>query len=82
MSYRPPRNDTSRKAIDRAIGILVGLRACSPDDAFAEVVRVVHRTEIGVVSLAAARLALARGRSGHRVFPGGVEGSTIAIKGE
>jgi len=41
MSYRVPRDDTSRKVIDRAIGILVGLRGCSPDDAFAELVRVV-----------------------------------------
>jgi len=34
------------------------------DDTFAELVRVVHRTGIGVGSLAAALLALARGGSG------------------
>jgi hypothetical protein len=48
MSYRVSRDDDmSRKVIDRPIGILVGLRGCSPDQAFAELVRVVHRTGIG-----------------------------------
>jgi ANTAR domain len=64
MSYTVSHgNDTSRKVIDLAIGILVGLRGCSPDDAFAELVRVVHRTGIGVASLAGALVALASGNS-------------------
>lgn len=65
MSYTTYRGkDTSRKVIDQAIGILVGLRGCSPDDAFAELVRVVHRTGIGVGSLAGALVAVASGNSG------------------
>jgi hypothetical protein len=65
MSYSVSRgDDTSRKVIDHAIGILVGLRGCSPEDAFAELVRVVHRTHIGIGSLAGALVALASGSSG------------------
>ncbi|MDT5363257.1 MAG: hypothetical protein QOC69_5019 [Mycobacterium sp.] len=64
MSYRVSHDDdTSRKVIDQAIGILVGLRGCSPDEAFAELVRVVHRTGIGIGSLAGALVALAGGNS-------------------
>jgi len=65
MSYRDSRrDDTSRKVIDLAIGILVGLRGCSPDEAFAELVRVVHRTGIGIGSLTGALVDLANGSSG------------------
>lgn len=58
------RRDTSRKVIDLAIGILVGQRGCSPDAAFAELVRVVKDTGIGIGSLAGALVALATGTSG------------------
>ena len=41
MSYSGPRaDDTSRKVIDTAVGVLVGLRGCPPEEAFGEIVRV------------------------------------------
>ena len=52
MSYRVV-DDTSRRVIDVAIGILVGLRGCSDQAAFDELVRVVHQTGIGIGRLAA-----------------------------
>ena len=58
MSYR---DDTSRRVIDVAIGILVGLRGCSDREAFDELVQVVHQTGIGIGRLAAGLVALASG---------------------
>jgi hypothetical protein len=64
MSDSGPRaDDTSRKVIDTAIGILVALRGCSPEDAFAELARVVNQTGIGIGSIAAGLVALASGSS-------------------
>ncbi len=57
MSYRTI--DTSRRVIDLATGILVGLRGCSEREAFAELVSVVQRTGIGLVSIARALVAIA-----------------------
>lgn len=65
MSYNRLRaDDTSRIKIDVAIGVLVALRGCAPDQAFAEMVRVVHRTGIGIGSIARALVDLAGGSSG------------------
>jgi len=60
MSYRVG-DDTSRRVIDVATGILVGLRGCSDHEAFDELVRVVHETGIGIGRLAAGLVALASG---------------------
>jgi len=49
--------------IDTAIGILVGLRGCSAEDAFTEVAQVVRQTGIGIGSIAAGLVALASGSS-------------------
>jgi ANTAR domain len=57
MSYRSV--DTSRRVIDLATGILVGLRGCSEGEAFAELVAVVQRTGIGLASVARALVAIA-----------------------
>jgi hypothetical protein len=57
MSYRSV--DTSRRVIDLATGILVGLRGCSEREAFAELVAVVQRTGIGIGSIARALVAIA-----------------------
>ena len=46
MSYRTV--DTSRREIDLATGILVGLGGCSEREAFAELVAVVQHTCIGL----------------------------------
>jgi hypothetical protein len=54
----------SRKGIDVAIGILVGLRGCAPDEAFAELAQVVRRSGIGLSATSAALVELATGRSG------------------
>ena len=60
-------DDTSRKVIDIATGILVGLRCCSPCEAFDELVSVMNRTGVGIGGLAAGLVALAGGGSsaGH-----------------
>ena len=68
MSYSRIRaEDTSRRVIDVAIGVLVGLRGCSQREAFDELVRVVNKTGIGIGSLASGLVALASGASsaGH-----------------
>ncbi|WP_445165963.1 ANTAR domain-containing protein [Mycolicibacterium sp. Dal123E01] len=57
MSYRAV--DTSRRVIDLATGILVGLRGCSEHAAFTELVTVVQRTGIGLGSIAQALVAIA-----------------------
>jgi hypothetical protein len=64
MGYNAPYPDeTSRKVIDVAIGILVGLRGCSQREAFDELVRVVHQTGIGIGGIATALVGLASGSS-------------------
>jgi hypothetical protein len=60
MSYRVG-DDTSRRIIDVATGILVGLRGCSDHEAFDELVRVVHETGVGIGRLASGLVALASG---------------------
>jgi hypothetical protein len=62
MSYRVG-DDTSRRVIDVATGILVGLRGCSDQEAFDELVRVVHLTGVGLGRLAAGLVAVASGTS-------------------
>lgn len=47
--------------IDLAVGILVGLRGCSPDAAFSELIHVVHDTRVGIGSIAAGLVAVASG---------------------
>lgn len=62
MSYRIQQSDnTSRKVIDLAVGVLVGLRGCRPEEAFAELVDVVHRTGVGPGAVATQLVALASG---------------------
>lgn len=60
-------DDTSRKVIDVATGILVGLRCYSPREAFDELVSVMNQTGVGIGSLAVGLVALAAGGSsaGH-----------------
>ena len=64
MSYGVRRaNDTSRKVIDTAIGVLVGLRGCSPAEAFTELVQVTRQTGLGIGSIASGLVAVASGTS-------------------
>ena len=60
MTYRAS-DETSRRVIDVATGILIGLRGCSDREAFDELVQVVHQTGIGIGRLAAGLVALASG---------------------
>jgi hypothetical protein len=62
MSYRSEM-DTSRRVIDVATGILVGLRGYSQREAFDELVRVVNQTGVGIGSVATGLVALATGQS-------------------
>jgi len=62
MSYRATE-DTSRRVIDVAIGILVGLRGCSDREAFDELVSVVKQTGVGIGRLATGLVAVASGSS-------------------
>ncbi|MGU3499695.1 ANTAR domain-containing protein [Mycobacterium sp. C31M] len=66
MSYRAGAH-TSRREIDVAVGILVGLRGCSERAAFDELVGVVRDTGIGIGAIATGLAALAGGGSsaGH-----------------
>lgn len=59
----PLTDDRSRKTIDTAIGVLVGLRGCTPEQAFTELVRVVHQTGIGIGSISSGLVAMASGSS-------------------
>ena len=63
IAHPRPTGATSRTVIDVAIGILVGLRGCTPDAAFAELVRVMHLTGMGIGSVAGGLVALASGSS-------------------
>lgn len=58
---RRQSDTTSRRLIDVAVGILIGLRGCSQDEAFAELVDAVQRTGVGIGALAEALVALAGG---------------------
>ncbi|BBY15187.1 ANTAR domain-containing protein [Mycolicibacterium litorale] len=54
---------TSRRVIDIAIGILVGLRGCTERQAFDELVAVVKETGLGLSRVATGLVALAAGSS-------------------
>jgi hypothetical protein len=60
MEYRT-NTDLSRRVIDTAVGILVGLRGCSQREAFSELVEIVNRTGLGIGSVATGLVALAEG---------------------
>ncbi|OBA95767.1 histidine kinase [Mycobacteriaceae bacterium 1482268.1] len=66
MSYRAEEH-TSRRVIDVAVGILIGLHGCSQRDAFDELVRVVNETGVGIGTIASGLVALSSGASsaGH-----------------
>jgi hypothetical protein len=57
------RDATSRRVIDIAIGILVGLRGCTERQAFDELVAVVKQTGLGLGRVATGLVAVAGGSS-------------------
>ncbi|OAN37819.1 ANTAR domain-containing protein [Mycolicibacterium iranicum] len=56
-------DETSRQVIDIAVGILIGLRGCARTEAFDELVRVVHKTGLGLGAVASGLVAVASGSS-------------------
>lgn len=62
--YTGARDPRSRTVLDIAMGVLVGLRGCTPEEAFAELAKVVHGSGIGIGRISAALIDLARGASG------------------
>ncbi|WP_293004524.1 ANTAR domain-containing protein [Mycobacterium sp.] len=54
-------DNSSRRVIDLAVGVLIGLRGCDQDTAFAELTAEVQRTGIGVGTVASELVALASG---------------------
>ncbi len=62
MVNNGPGGDTwSRREIDMAIGVLIGLRQCSERQAFNEIASAVGETGIGLVSICRALVELASG---------------------
>lgn len=51
----------TRTTIDRAVGVLIALRGCSPDDAFAELASHSFRFDVSLVQSARSIVAAARG---------------------
>lgn len=58
-----PVDVTSRRSIDLAIGILMGLRRCSEREAFDDLVNAVYETGVGPGALARALMELIGGAS-------------------
>lgn len=55
--------EASRRTLDVAVGILIGLRGYTDDEAFEELLGVVNRTGLGIFRVAAGLVALAAGSS-------------------
>ena len=65
MTEAGRRGDTaSRRGIDVAIGILMGLRGCSEQQAFDDLVEAVHDTGVGPGALARALASVVGGSDG------------------
>jgi ANTAR domain len=78
-------DSASRRVIDLAIGILMGLRGCSEREAFDDLVNAVHETSIGPAGLAGALVDLvggARGDVPHRSEAMHVWGHVLATPGD
>lgn len=74
---------TSRRVIDLAIGILMGLRGCSEKDAFDELVSAVHDTGVGLSGMAGALVDLVGDTDGsypHRAEAIHVWGHLVAAR--
>ncbi|ABM16105.1 MULTISPECIES: ANTAR domain-containing protein [Mycolicibacterium] len=55
----------SRRSIDVAVGILMALRRCSEDQAFAEIAAAAHRMGLPLGEVTRALIAVADAHSGH-----------------
>ena len=61
MTEHPAAEPVTRTTIDRAVGVLIALRGCSPDDAFAELAAHSFRFDVSLVQSARSIVAAARG---------------------
>jgi enamine deaminase RidA (YjgF/YER057c/UK114 family) len=80
-----PIFDFSRRDIDLAIGVLIGLRRCSERQAFNEIAAVVAQTGIGLGSICRALVALASGTTpsfNHRSEVVGAWGDLIGARSD
>lgn len=68
-------SSSSRKPIDVAIGVLVGVRGCTEADAFEEIAQAVHATGVGLGRLAHALVLLASGTG--EPFPHRAEATSL-----
>lgn len=58
---RAGENATSRRTIDMALGMLMGLRGCTEREAFDDLVAAVHHIGVGPAALGAALSAVVSG---------------------
>ena len=80
-----PIRDFTRRDIDMAIGVLIGLRCCSERQAFTEIAAVVAQTGIGLGSICRALVALASGTTtsfNHRSEVIGAWGDLIRARSD
>jgi ANTAR domain len=69
MSEKGLRGDqTSRRVIDMAIGILMGVRGCTEREAFNDLASAVRQTGIGLGAIAGALVDLVGGAGGASPF--------------
>ena len=61
MTDNPAVEMVTRTTIDRAVGVLIALRGCSPDEAFAELAAHSFRFDVSLVQSARSIVAAARG---------------------
>lgn len=73
-SDRGSANPVTRTTIDRAVGVLIALRGCSPDEAFAELAAHSYRFDVSLTQSARSIVAAARGL----VRADGVAGSAMS----
>lgn len=59
--HRIAADSQSRRPIDMAIGVLVGLRRCSPSEAFTEIADAARETGVGLGGVSRALVTLASG---------------------
>ena len=81
LDHGGPPEIGSRKMIDIAIGVLVGVRGCSPDEAFDDLADAVHDTGVGLGTLASALVRLASRATGpfpHREVVAGRWGTLVS----
>jgi hypothetical protein len=84
-AFSAPTLDFSRRDIDMAIGVLIGLRRCSERQAFSEIAAVVAQMGIGLGSICRALVELASGTTAsieHHSEVVGTWGDLIGVQSD